>query len=407
MQTASSPYELVVPPEIRRRARLRWRIWGGVALVVAVAAIVLAATRPWRTPAPAFRTALLETRNITQLVEATGHLNVTRRTDVPAPAPGALVESLVRQGQMVEQGKPLARLDERAAEIALRSARAALESATSHLSQARAQQKSAEDVLARTLRLSARGLASDSEVVAARLSAAKARAGLAGARAERSVAVENLAQARLARKLRTLSAPVAGLVLAAPDTLGAMVAPEQGPLFVIGSPLDSLRIEAWVAEADIGQVGVGQKASFTVPAFPELRFQAEVQSLGVDANQHGNNVRYLVTLHAKNPDKRLLPGMTATLRIEVAHAHHVLAVREAALRFNPDGSSADRSRIWRLAGDGSPEPVRVVAETSDGAYTEVRAARGNTLDPGDRIIIGRALPAGNGDRGPGISLGGR
>lgn len=406
MQTASSPYELVVPPEIRSRARLRWRLSAVVVLTVAIAAIVLAATRPWHSPPAEFRTTPVEKRNITQVVEATGHLNVTRRTDVPAPAAGALVESLVHEGQTVKQGEPLARLDERAAEIALRSARAALESAKSKQSQARASKKSADNVLARTLRLAARGLASDSEVVAARLSRAKARAGVAAARAERNVAVEQLAQAELTKKQRTLVAPVAGVVLSAPDSLGAIVAPDRG-LFVIGDSLDPLLIDAWVAEADIGQVAVGQKATFTVPAYPGRKFEAVVRSIGIDANRQGNNVRYLVKLDAKNDDKRLLPGMTTTLRIAVAHADHALAVREAALRFSPDGSSADRSRVWRLSGTGTLQAVHVVTGVSDGAYTEVHAARGESLDAGNAVVIGRALPTGNGSRGPGISLGGR
>lgn len=408
MQGTSSPhaYELVVPPGIRRRGRLRWRLWGLAALVVAVAAVVLGITRPWRPSAPAFRTTTLERRNVVQVVEATGKLDVTRRTDVPAPAPGSLVESLVSESATVKKGQPLARLDERAAEIALRSASASVESAKSHERQARAALASAKDVLARTLRLSARGLASDSDVVAARLSAAKARAGVAAARAERDVAVENLAQAKLAREQRTLSAPVAGVVLSAPESVGAMVAPAQGPLFVIGSPLDTLKIDAWVAEADIGEVRVGQTATFTVPAYPDRRFHAKVESIGVDASQHGNGVRYLVTLDAKNEGRRLLPGMTATLRIAVAHADKVLAVREAALRFDPEGASTDRTRLWRLDRKGNPQPIQVTPGVTDGSYTEVQGTHGDTLVPGERILVGRALPLGGSDRGPGISLGG-
>lgn len=409
MQTTSTPhaYELVVPPEIRRKARLRWRLWGAGALLLAVAAIALITTRPWRSPAPAFRTSTLERRTITAVVEATGHLDAMTRTDVPAPAPGSLVESLVREGATVKKGQALARLDERSAAIALRAASASLQSARSHEAQARATRASAKDVLDRTLRLAKRGLASDSEVVSARLALAKAKAGVETARGERDVAIENLAQAKLARELRTLSAPVAGVVLSAPDSLGAIVAPDQGPLFVIGSVLDSLRIDAWVAEADIGQVRVGQHATFTVPAYPGRRFPAEVRSIGVDANQRGTSVRYLVRLSAANEDRRLLPGMTATLRIDVARAEKVLAAREAALRFAPDGSPTDRSRVWRLSHDGTPRPVRVVAGVSDGAYTEIQPVRGEALRAGERIVIGRALPAEGAERGPGISLGGR
>lgn len=404
MQRAATHYELVVPPEVRRKARRRWRLWATMGSTIAVVALVLAALRPWRRAAPAFRTAAVERRTIIETVEATGHLDVARRIEVPSPAAGTLVALLAKEGETVKRGQPLARLDARAAAIELSAARAALDSAKSRLAQARSVRAAADDDLARTLRLEARGLASDSEVVAARLARAKARAGLATASAEQKVSVEHLAQAELADEQRTLSAPVDGVVLSAPESLGAIVTPQQGPLFVIGNQLGSLRIEAWVSEADIGDVKVGQLATFTVPAYPDRRFSARVLRVGVDARTQGASVRYRVLLAANNDRRRLLPGMTVTLRIDVARADHVLAVREAALRFMPNETPSNRSRVWRLTGSGSLKPVRVTAGVSDGAYTEVRPERGQVLRAGDAIVIGRALPTT--ERGPGISLGG-
>ena len=110
-------------------------------------------------------------------------------------------------------------------------------------------------------------------------------------------------------------------------------------MFVIGSPLDVLRVDAWVEESDIGEIREKQSASFSVPAYPGRSFHAEVESIGVDAQRTGASVRYLVKLRAPNLDRVLLPGMTATLHIEVGQVDRALAAREAAVRFVPQDAA--------------------------------------------------------------------
>jgi len=317
---------------------------------------------------------------------------------------------MVREGDTVHEGQPLARLDERASNITVRSARAALDSATSKVSAARAAMAGSADALDRVMRLSARGLASDSEVTAAEATAAQANASADVAESEREVAVEKLASERLSQKLRVLSAPVSGIILSAPETLGSFVTPGVKPLFVIGSPIDHLRLDATVAEADIGHVRVGQQARFTVPAFPNQTFDAELRSIDVEATRSGASVRYRVELDVDNPDHRLRPGMTSTVDIEEGKAENALAVREAALRFEPDGASPAlaRTRVFRLQANGSLRAIEVTPGLSDGAYTEVHPKSSGSLAPGDSIVVGRFVGTeGPSPKGPGISLGGR
>jgi HlyD family secretion protein len=112
-----------------------------------------------------------------------------------------------------------------------------------------------------------------------------------------------------------------------------------------------------------------------------------------------------VTLLADNPDHLLLPGMTAQVRIKVAQVDEVLAVREATLRFTPEGAppAPARSRIWRI--DGTKlEEIPVEAGLSDGAMTEIAP-----LDPGgvqvdDAIAIGRTLDGTSNAAAPSLSL---
>ncbi len=321
------------------------------------------------------------------------------------PAAGQLSEILVYDGASVSKGQVLAQLDEAAAGIAVGGARAAVHGAEQKIQEAQAALEAATDAGARLERLLPRGLASESEVVSARTSVTKARAALAAARAERSGSGSDLSAAELARKVRTLRAPMDGVVLAAPRWPGAVVGPERGPLFVIGSPLAELRLEVQVAEASVGQVRPAQSASFTVPAFPERDFAAEVEQVMLEAQREGGAVSYPVVLRAKNPGE-LMPGMSATARIRVARAENVLAVRDAALRFTPDQApqAPSRSRLWVTPDGVRVESVSVASGLSDGMYTEVQPVGGATLQPGAQVVIGRVTSE-NGDNGPGISLG--
>jgi HlyD family secretion protein len=229
---------------------------------------------------------------------------------------------------------------------------------------------------------------------------------LKGAFADLASANEKLASENLAKDDRTIRAPASGVVIDAPRWVGALAGPETGPLFVIGSDLDTLRLDASVPEADIGSVRAGQTASYTVPAFPSRTFHAEVVTRAIQPDTSSTGTTYRVTLKAENPDRALLPGMTATVRLEVARGDNVLAVREAALRFAPDAANEapGRSRVWRVGADHRIVPVDVEAGVSDAAYTAVSPRDPRALRVGDAVVIGLP-PTGASERsGPGISL---
>jgi HlyD family secretion protein len=197
-----------------------------------------------------------------------------------------------------------------------------------------------------------------------------------------------------------------GVMLRAPDTASGSYSQERAPLFVVGTPLSSLRVDADVAESEIGLVRRGQVARFGVPAFPGRAFEATVESIAIDAERTGVAVRYRVQLRADNPQGVLLPGMTATARIEVARVENVLAAREAALRFVPEHAEAapPRSRVWLVRGQ-ELEPVRVTAGLSDGAFTELKPETPGTLAIGAELALGLRTTETETRTGPGIKLG--
>jgi HlyD family secretion protein len=407
MQSTVFEEPLLISPQVRRGAvRRRWLALAAALAVIAaiaVAVAVRAKAEPTR-----YGTAVTERRTIIRLVEATGSLDVIRRVEVPALVSGQLVTVLVRAGERVTQGQSLALLDGRAGAIAARAAQASVNASSGKVTEALAALVAATEARERTDRLKSRELASESDVEAARARESRARAALATMRAERSQALELLRSAKLSESLSAITAPISGVVLEAPETSGGTVGPERGTLFVLGSGLDSLRVQAEVAESEVGELRPGQAARFSVPAHPGRLFDAVVEYVGVDARRTAVAVRYPVELRAGNPAGVLLPGMTATVQIAVARADDVLATRDATLRFQPEGApdAPARSRVWRVRKSGL-EMVRVTTGLSDGAFTEIRPEPPGGLEVGVELALGVLANDEPKANGPGIRLGNR
>jgi HlyD family secretion protein len=153
---------------------------------------------------------------------------------------------------------------------------------------------------------------------------------------------------------------------------------------------------------------VGQQANFTVDAFPTTTFQGNVTQIRQAPINVQNVITYDVVVGVSNADLRLLPGMTANVKILTSEVANVLKIPNAALRFHPvdlkppatvHAASGRKNRqdggstIWILGQDGKPKPVRVKLGITDGLYTAVQAG---DLKPGDPIITGSLtkLPSG-------------
>jgi len=379
-----------------------------LALVVAAVAAIYVYARQGTGPLETYRSVKLARRDVIRVVESSGHLDARARFEVPAPFAGRLREILVKPGDRVERGQILARLDDREGAFAVRNASAAQKAATWHIADAKAALDAALEEQARVQRLSARDLASAQELAAAKSAAARAQAALEAARAQQGVSEAQLASARFTQTQGVIVAPITGVVLTAPENIGSAVSPERA-LFVLAEPLDHMRVDVDVAEGDIGEVHVGQEASFDVLSFPDRVFKAKVERVAVEPRREGGVVTYAVRLAADNPDGVLLPGMTATVRLEVARVTNALTVRDAALRFNPPGyePAPARSRLFVHVGAGQLRAVPVRAGLSDGMYTAVEAASGEPLTEGISVAVGM-LQGDRSDRNePGISLGGK
>jgi HlyD family secretion protein len=393
-------------PDLSRRARTR-KLVLLVLLLAAGAGAYVYSTRP-QPVSELYRTEEVALRTLVQLVEATGTLDVRSRVEVPAPLAGRLTSIAAEPRARVEKGQLLATLDERAAALALRSAKTTVQAASGRVAQAQAAVAGLQQQLANAQRLRDKGLASEQSLVEVKAELNQARAVRDAARAERTLASDTVASAELGKSLSAIVAPVAGVVLVAPERLGAAVSPERGPLFVIGESLDVMRIDALVAETEIARIEPGKYADVLVQALPGKTFSASVERIGIESRRESGVVSYPVTLLVENAGGVLLPGMSARVRMEVGRAENVLAVHDAALRFTPEAvEPADaRSRVFRRSGPSDLAEVKVETGISDGVYTQVEVEEGTTLAVGDELAVGLAQTDARAGK-PSLSLGGK
>jgi HlyD family secretion protein len=221
------------------------------------------------------------------------------------------------------------------------------------------------------------------------------------ARAQVRQAEAALAQAQLDLDHTRIVAPVEGTVISRHMDEGQTVAASlQAPtIFEIAQDLAQMQVDTNVDEADIGRVQAGQRATFTVDAFPGTVFQASVQQIR-QAPINTQNVR-------------LFPGMTANVRILTSSVTRALLAPNAAFRFRmPDAPASDsksqKQTLHVLGKDGKVRVVRVTAGISNGSVTEIRDGG---IQEGELVIVGlagggartapgAAQPRGPGGRGP-------
>jgi HlyD family secretion protein len=351
----------------------RWQVWAAAALVMAIVAIIWLATRG--TPAAEYSTQLVERGDITVTVNATGSLAPTNQVEVGSELSGIVTAVTVDIDDRVTMGQVLARLDTaKLASQAMQSG-ASLEAARAQLLQRDATAEEARAQLARleeVHRTSEGRVPSQQELDAQRASAKRADADRANARAAVSQAEAALRTIRTDLAKMVIRSPTNGVVLTRTVDPGQTVAASfQAPvLFTIAEDLTKMELTVNVDEADVGQVRTGQKATFTVDAYPERVFEAQVAKVRYSSETVSGVVTYPTILYVDNPDLLLRPGMTATAEIVVERVTNALLVPNAALRFTPAVEAAPSpSGGGTVIGRLMPRPQRRSGMPSEAAPT--------------------------------------
>jgi HlyD family secretion protein len=429
---------------VETRSRTR-RIVARVAIVVAVLLVLLLVVRcAFGAKEPVhYATAAVRRGDLSVTVSATGNLAPTKQVNVGSEESGLVVDVFVQNNDHVAKGQPLARLDTSRLKDSLVQSQAQLEAAQASVLQNQATLDQSQATLHRyeeVARLSGGKVPSKTELDTARGDYERAVANVKAAEAQvgQARAAVSTNQTNLAKA--TIYSPVDGVVLSRQVEPGQTVAAQfnVATLFTIAQDLTQMKLDVKVDEADVGDVDVGDGATFTVDAYPGRVFPANVtridlganatptvNSAGTTTNAATTVIAYTASLSVSNPDTALRPGMTATANILTAIRNNVLLVPNAALRFTPAGWGAgaakasplsvgppkrgtggfgvagqdktttigrgSRQSVYVLDGKGEPKAIPVVVGDSNGSLTAVSSA---DLKPGMKVITGKLAKAG-------------
>ena len=350
-----------------------------------------------------FRSAKIERGSLQATVSASGAVNPVTQVSVGTQVSGQIKDLYVDFNSEVKAGQLIAVIDPETFEYRVRSAQADVDAARAAVltaqagsaagraavSRARVDLVEAQRDLERKQSLVERQFIAQSEADKARalvntstesVKSAEAQVGVTEAQvksAQAGVAQREsaLAQARIDLGRTRITSPVNGIVIKRAIEKGQTVAASlQAPeLFVIAQNLQDMQVDASIDESDVGRIRTGQKASFTVDAFPGQTFAGEVRQVRKAAQNVANVVTYVAVVGFVNSGGRLLPGMTANVRVVTDSRENVLKVPNAALRVRiagiepaaaasapgpaASGSATGNARGWSWLSEAQAQPA--------------------------------------------------
>lgn len=268
------------------------------------------------------RTHVVDTYTVENTVTATGTLEPVETVEVGTQVSGKVVKIYVDFNSVVKKGDLLAELDKLTLNESMSRAQANLTSSESQL-------KYAKLTFERTKQLYEANAATLADFEAAQNTYTQAQMSMKNAQAQYD-------QARVDLGYADIYSPIDGVVLDRAVEVGQTVAASFSTptLFTLANDLTRMQVEANVDEADIGQVKVDQRVTFTVDAYPEDVFNGKVNQIRMKPTTTSNVVTYTVIIDAPNPDQKLFPGMTASVTI-VTEEQTGLAAPAEAFNFTP------------------------------------------------------------------------
>jgi len=371
-------------PATRRFARLRNRALWLIGFALVAAALALASKRK-----PIASVIEAEAREVVDLVVVSGRLRAVREAAVGVEISGTVEEALVREGDRVTAGQPLARLGLVDYEAQRAQANARRETSVADASAAALATAQARSDLKRMEELAERGGSSIADLEAARNLAA------------RLTAVENAALARLAenesalrlleRQLekRLVRAPFAGVVTRRSAEPGQSVVP--GAALYLVAEMTQTEIYAETDESNVSRLRTGQVATAIAPAFRSQPFQARLSQIGprVDWDRGVIGLR----LTPENPPDFLLPNMTIDVNIEVGRLPEAMTLPVTAVLRARDGDF-----VLAVQGDHfERRAVKVVGENPTSIAVSGLAAGSRVAKEATKVKVGTAYemsPAG-------------
>ena len=381
------------------KKRNKWWIIAGI-IALAIIGIVIAKMSKSANKELVIRTHVVGNYTVENTVTATGTIEPVETVEVGTQVSGKVEKIYVDFNDVVKKGELLAELDKLTLNQNVSRAKASLTSAESQLNYAKLTYE-------RTKQLYESNAATLASYQEAQNSYTQAQMSKKNAQAAYDQALVDLSYAEI-------YSPINGVVLDRAVEVGQTVAASFSTptLFTLANDLTKMQVEAAVDEADIGQVKIGQRVSFTVDAYTYETFDGTVNQIRMKATTTSNVVKYTVIIDAPNPEQKLFPGMTASVTI-VTEEQTGLAVPAEALNFKPDEQvlkslrkngkpegpgerpqgerpqmndngerPADMEMLWIKKGDDiQPRPVKT--GMTDGAYKIIEQG----LQAGDSVVL--------------------
>ena len=335
-----------------KKKRRIWLIILAV-VVVAIAAIAIIKAMKSANKELVIRTHVVGEYTVENTVTATGTIEPVETVEVGTQVSGKVEKIYVDYNDVVKKGQLMAELDKQTLNQSLSRAKASLTSAESQLNYAKLTYERTKQLY---------------ESNAATLAAyQEAQNTYTQAQMSKRTAQASYDQARVDLAYAEIYSPIDGIVLDRAVEVGQTVAASFSTptLFTLANDLTKMQVEADVDEADIGQVKVGQRVTFTVDAYMDETFDGTVNQIRMKPTTTSNVVTYTVIIDAPNPEQKLFPGMTASVTI-VTEEQTGLAVPAEAFNFTPDDQVLKAIRKPEKPEGQMPEPPQGERPEMDG-----------------------------------------
>ena len=309
--------------------------------------------------APPMATAPVLSIDLEDQIDASGELLALQHAEIASEISGRITQIVLNEGSAAEEGATVVEIDPERRELELMTTRAGLVEAETALREQRRDTEWVRELHRRSVAAEADLDQAETQLqlVDSRLSAARARAGVA----ERALGDASV------------RAPFSGLVARRFVSVGEFVQPGT-KLFELVS-LDPIEVEFRLAEVDSSRVAVGQRVAVRVAPYPDEVFEARVTVISPTIDTRTRTLRVKAALD--NMEGRLRPGLFARADLGVSRRSGVLMVPEEAILQRSDGSV-----VFRMAGEDRVQ--RQVVQT--GAFRNGRVEVVSGLDARDQVV---------------------
>jgi macrolide-specific efflux system membrane fusion protein len=336
-------------------------------VVIAIAALVAHSRAGNDKLETAVSTAVVEKRDMGSLVQATGIIKpkVGAEVKVGARITGKVEHLYANIGDRVKKGQILVRLEQD-------DLKARADEAEAAYLEAKAAFDKAKIDLERDKPLAEKGYVTQQNIDVLQNAYDMANARVMKAKADQDYAKAQLSYA-------TITAPIGGTIASVTTQQGETVAAGlNAPTFITIIDLNKLEVNAYVDETDVGKIGVGQEALFTVDTFADKDFKGKVTAIYPRAVLQENVVNYITLISIENSEGKLKPDMTANVTITLKKKTGVLAVPGAAVV-----REGGKKYVMLQAKDGKATRREVKTGWKEGTYLEITSG----LKEGDVVLV--------------------